>query len=72
MPRPHGKNQTLTAKTICFPRNPVTFTAVGAMKCTIAKAQDKDFEVAVLNMSTNLKENTSKSCNEDYEMNKKK
>ena len=48
--------------------NPIT---VGPKKCYKAKAQDKDFKVAIVNIFKDLKEDMNKFLNEDHENTKK-
>lgn len=42
------------------------FTIVNPKKCNIIEVQDTDFEIAIMNMFKNLKEDTNKSQNEVY------
>lgn len=42
------------------------FTTEDTEKCSIAKAQNKDFKTAIMNMLKNLKEDKNKSINETY------
>lgn len=48
--------------------NPIT---VSPKKCYKAKAQDKDFKVAIVNIFKDLKEDINKFLNEDHESTKK-